>query len=80
MSKINATPAHPFGGVTNDAIGENLPLDLSESTGAYRSMKGFDNAPFERPSANNSCMWRTVMASIKTIHQRKETLKTIFTV
>jgi hypothetical protein len=29
-SKINTIATHPFGGVTNDAIGENLPLDSSE--------------------------------------------------
>jgi hypothetical protein len=45
ISKINTIAAHPFGGVTSDAIGENLPSDLSKSTGASRSMKGFDSAP-----------------------------------
>ena len=29
-SKINTIATHPFGGVTTDAIGEKLPLDLSE--------------------------------------------------
>jgi hypothetical protein len=30
VSKINTIATHPFGGVTTDAIGEELPLDLSE--------------------------------------------------
>jgi len=30
LSKINTIATHPFGGVTTDAIGEQLPLDLSE--------------------------------------------------
>jgi len=30
VSKINTIATHPFGGVTTDAIGEKLPLDLSE--------------------------------------------------
>ncbi len=30
VSEINTITTHPFGGVTTDAIGEKLPLDLSE--------------------------------------------------